>query len=120
MPRVKDSLRVEVQEETAGDVRTITVAITAPAETFLLTDLLRQRGAVGGVDAPLKQAVRDAVQGYLDGVEDLIAGVAAGQKKAGKQPRKTTAGVTEPGLENGAGGDVIESGAEQTLSHAQA
>ncbi len=120
MPRVKDGLRVEVNESTASELRTIVVTVTAPAQDFVLADLLRQRGAVGGVDAALKQAARDAVQSYLDGAEDLIAGVAAGQKKATRQPRKTTAEVTEPGLENGDAPAAIESRAEPVLSHAQA
>ena len=79
MPKVNTNLKVEVSEATAEDVRLINVAISASAAEFLLADLLRQRGAVGGVEALLKPAVKEALQKYLEGVEDLIAGV----KKAG-------------------------------------
>lgn len=79
MPRAKDSFKASVSEATSADVRTITVTINMPAKDFSFADSLRERGVVGGVEALLKQASKDAVQKYLDGVEDLIAGL----KKAG-------------------------------------
>ena len=88
MPRAKDSLKVEVSEQTADETRTIVITITAPAQDFLLTDLLHQRGAVSALEVPLRQAVRDTLQAHLDGAEALIAGVVAGQKK-GTAAQKT-------------------------------
>lgn len=81
MPRAKETLRVDVSENTTSETRTITVTITAMAQDFLLSDLLRQRGAVGSIDAPLKQAAREAVQRYLDATEEAVAGIAVNQRK---------------------------------------
>jgi hypothetical protein len=92
MPRTKDALRIEVSENAAEDMRVITVTIVASAQRFALTDLLRKRGAIGGIDSPLKQAVRDTIQRYLIGTEKLIAGLTAGQKKLenGAKPKAKT------------------------------
>lgn len=95
MPRAKDTLRVEINEATADETRTITITITTPAQDFLLADLLRQRGALGALDAPLKQTVKEAIQGYLERAEDLIAGVAAGQKKGGANFKTKTQNAPE-------------------------
>jgi hypothetical protein len=99
MPKAKDSLKIEVNETTTRELRSITVTIQAPAQEFLLADLLKQRGAVGSVDIPLKHAVKDAVQSYLETTEDLIAGLAAGQKKGGNGAKPKGKTVLE---ENGA------------------
>jgi hypothetical protein len=80
MAKAKENLKIEVHEVTAGEVRTITVIIEAPAKDFLLPDLLSQRGAVSPFEVTLKQAVREATERYLAGTEDLIAGLAASQK----------------------------------------
>ena len=84
MPRAKESLKIEVEQATADDVRTVTVTITAPAKDFLLPDLLSQRGAVRPFEAILKESVRGTTEAYLSNAEDLIAGIAAGQKQEQK------------------------------------
>ena len=111
MPKAKQAtMRIEVIETTGADTRTIVVTITAPSQDFLLTDLLRQRGAVGSLEIPLKQAVSETVQSYLEGTEDLIAGIAAGQKKATNgakpKPKETTNGQGN-GAVNGVNGQAV-------------
>ena len=69
-------------ETTTNEMRTIAVTMTAPAQEFLLCDLLKQRGVIGAIDATLKQAMRQAVQSYLEETEELISGVAI-QRKGG-------------------------------------
>lgn len=106
MPKAKDSLKIEVSETTSRETRNIVVTIQAPAQEFLLADLLRQRGAVGSVEMPLKQAVREALQSYLEGTEELIAGLAAGQKRSGngvKPKGKTVAEGNGVEVVNGTG-----------------
>ena len=117
MPRAKDNLKIEVSETTNRELRSITVTIQAPAQEFLLADLLRQRGAVGHVEAPLKAAVREALQSYLDGTEDLIAGLATGQKRNGNgakpKGKVTPEGNGDEGMngEPGAVGVLPQNGA---------
>lgn len=91
MPRPKDGLKVEVSEATADETRTITITIQTVAQDFLLADLLRQRGAVGGVEALLKPAAKEAIQKYLDSVEDLIAGVKKAGANGKAKPKPTSA-----------------------------
>ena len=98
MPRAKDNkdnLKIEVNETMAGEVRRIVVTIEAAAMTFSFADHLRERGAIGAVAAPLKQAVREAVQTYLDEPEQLIAGLTGqGQKKPGNGAKPKPNGVS--------------------------
>lgn len=108
--KTKDNVRVMVTEENGEEMRVITVTITAPAAEFILSDLLRQRGAVGPIDAPLKQAVRECVQSYLDGTEELIASLAASQKKttASSKPKlKEAVNGNANGASNGLHSAVI-------------
>ena len=96
MPKAKnDTMKIDVVETTVNETRTIAVTMTTQASDFLLADLLRQRGAVGTMDASLKQAMRETVQGYLDGAEELIAGVVTTQKKAGNGTKAKGKGMPE-------------------------
>jgi hypothetical protein len=81
MAKAKENLKIEVTQSTADDLRIITVTIAGPDKEFLLPDLLSQRGAIQAYDETLRQAVREATEGYLRGAEELIAGIAAGQKE---------------------------------------
>lgn len=83
MPKAKDLMKTDVVETTANETRTITVTMTALAQEFILSDLLRQRGAIGALETTLKQAMKAAVENYLEGAEDLIAGVVTSQRKGG-------------------------------------
>ena len=57
------------------DVRTFNITLTAPTSDFQLTDLLKQRGVIDGLDAELKQAVKRATESYLKSAETLISGL---------------------------------------------
>lgn len=82
MPRTKQSqTKIEVSEATTADTRTITLIITAPAQEFLLADLLRQRSALSSVGTPLKQAVIKTLNDYLKSADNLIAGAVKEKKK---------------------------------------
>lgn len=72
-----DRTRVEISESTTDGVRTFNITLTAPASDFALTDLLKQRGVIEGLDADLKQAVKGATESYLNAAESLIAKLAA-------------------------------------------
>jgi hypothetical protein len=89
MPRAKETLRTQYHEQTEGEMRLITITVTGPVSEFLLTDVLRQRGAIPGPEAVLKQAVREALQQYLDGTEEMIASLASGVGKGsnGAKPK---------------------------------
>lgn len=70
-----ERVKVEVKESTAGEVRTFNITLAALATDFLLTDLLRQRGVIQGLDGELKKAVKAATESYLSAAEGLIAGL---------------------------------------------
>jgi hypothetical protein len=55
-----DRTRVEIGESTTDGLRTFNITLTAPANDFALTDLLKQRGVIEGLDADLKHAVKGA------------------------------------------------------------
>lgn len=82
MAKAKDNnIRIDVTEATANETRTVSITIQVSAQEFLLADLLKQRGAIGSIEGPLKQAVKETVQTYLDGAEELVAGLAVSQRK---------------------------------------
>jgi hypothetical protein len=92
MLRAKENLKIEVTQSTAGEIRTYQITVNAPAQDFLLPDLLSQRGALESFEWTLKQSVRCATENYLARTEELIAGIAGGQKQelpAAKQSLKS-------------------------------
>ena len=68
-----DRLKVEIKESTTTEARTFSITLTAPANDFLLTDLLRQRGVVDPLHAELKRAVKGATETYLKAAETMVA-----------------------------------------------
>jgi hypothetical protein len=80
MPRAKENLKIEITQSTTDEIRNIQITINVPVQEFLLSDLLSQRGAVTTFEAMLKQAVKSATEDYLARTEELIAGIAGGQK----------------------------------------
>lgn len=102
MPRTKETLRIEVDERTAGQVKTIAVTVTAPAQDFLFADMLKERGATTAVEVLLKQAVKEAVQTYLDGAEDLVAGIAGRRRQGNGNGTKTKGLAAQEAGANGA------------------
>ena len=77
MPTKSERTKVEVKESSTLDVRSFNITLTAPVSDFQLTDLLRQRGVINGLEGELKQAVRRATENYLKSAETLIAGLAS-------------------------------------------
>jgi hypothetical protein len=84
MSRGKETLKVEVEETTEGEQRTVRVTVTAPARDFLLPDLLSSRGAMRSYEATLKQSVKEMTEDYLAAAEGLIAGIATSHKQEHK------------------------------------
>jgi hypothetical protein len=84
----KNNLQIEVNETTENDKRTITITITAPAEDFLLADLLAQRKAIPPCAATLKSAALEGVKSWLESAEQVIAGPRNEEKIAEETPPK--------------------------------
>ena len=87
MPTKTERARVQVNESSTPDVRTFNITLTAPVSDFQLTDLLKQRGVIDGVDMQLKHAVKQALEEYLNSAETLIAGLSPNSPS----PRKARA-----------------------------
>ena len=111
MPKAKDSFRIDVTETTNAETRVITMTISAPVQEFMLADLLRKRGVLSNLDASLKQAVREAMQKHLDGAEELIASLVAGQQKG------NGAGKGKVQMETGEAGNRWEKEPEAELKN---
>ena len=77
MPTKSERTKVEVNESSTLDVRNFSITLTAPVSDFQLTDLLRQRGVISGLDVELKQAVKRATENYIKSAETLICGLAS-------------------------------------------
>ena len=86
MPTKSERAKVEVKESSSIDIRTFNITLTAPLNDFQLTDLLRHRGVINGLDSELKQAVKQATENYLKSAESLISGLAS--KASAKKKRR--------------------------------
>ena len=75
MPTKTERAKVQVKESSTPDLRTFEITLTAPVSDFQLTDLLKQRGVIDGVEVQMKQAVKQALEEYLNSAETLIAGL---------------------------------------------
>ena len=75
MPTKTERAKVQVKESSTPDLRTFEITLTAPVSDFQLTDLLKQRGVIDGVEVQLKQSVKQALEEYLNYAETLIAGL---------------------------------------------
>ena len=91
MPTKSERAKVEVKESSTLDVRSFNITFTAPVSDFQLTDLLRQRGVINGLDVELKQAVKTATENYLRSAETLISGLASTAALT-KRPRRNSNG----------------------------
>lgn len=78
MPGKSERLKVEISEASTQDIRTFSITLNAPLSDFQVTDILRQRGVINGLDSQLKQAIKDSVDAYIKSGEELIAGLASG------------------------------------------
>src|SRR6266496_1152867 len=86
MATKSERVKVEITESTTGEIRTISIALTASAGDFLLTDLLKQRGVIEPLEVQLRQVVKSATENYLSEAESMVAGLASASKPI-KQPR---------------------------------
>ena len=93
MPMRTERAKVQIQESSTSDLRTFDIKLTAPMSDFQLTDLLKQRGVIEGIDVRLKEAVKQALDEYLKFAETLIAGLSINSSS----PRKTHAPDTRNG-----------------------
>ena len=91
MPTKTERTKVEVKESSTLDVRSFNITLTAPVGDFQLTDLLRQRGVISGLDVELKQAVKRATENYLKSAETLISGLASSASTAKKRRQDSNA-----------------------------
>ena len=91
MPAKSERAKVEVKESSTAEVRRFDISLTAPLSDFQLTDLLRQRGVISGLEGELKQAVKQATEDYLKTAENLISGLAS-KASTGKRPRSNSNG----------------------------
>ena len=87
MPTKTERAKVQIKESSTPDLRTFDIRLTAPTSDFQLTDLLKQRGVIEGIDVRLKQAVKQALDEYLKSAETLVAGLSANRSS----PRKASA-----------------------------
>jgi hypothetical protein len=84
MPAKSERTKVEVKETSTVDVRSFNITLTAPTGDFQLTDLLRQRGVISGLDVELKRALKLATESYLKSAETLISSLASGSSSTRK------------------------------------
>src|SRR5262245_26824881 len=85
MARAKESLKINIEQSTDNDVRTVVVTLTAPAKDFLLPDLLSDQGAIDPYEVALREAVKGATETYLQGAHDVVAAIAE-QKQVRQAP----------------------------------
>jgi hypothetical protein len=91
--------RVEVKESSTEDSRIFNITLTASLSDFQLSDLLKQRGIIDGLQSDLKEAVRRATEDYLKSAETLISSLASPPKnapsEAGKNSKSQSSSVLE-------------------------
>src|SRR5215470_5955577 len=86
MPAKTERAKVQIKESSTPDLRTFEITLTAPASDFQLTDLLKQRGVIEGVEVQLKQALKQALEEYMNSAETLIAGLSTNSSSP-RRPR---------------------------------
>ena len=90
MPTKSERAKVEVKESSTIDMRCFNITLTVPVNDFQLTDLLRQRGVINGLDSELKQVVKQATENYLRSAETLISGLASQAPAKKSRPNSNT------------------------------
>jgi hypothetical protein len=99
--------KVEVTEATTDGILTTTITVIGEEKEFLLANLLAQRKAITPKATVLKNAVAEAIRGYLESAEEVISGVKSEQKKEtaannesnGKRGRKNKEDVRNEDVE---------------------
>jgi len=101
MPTKTERTKVQVKESSTLDLRTFDITLTAPVSDFQLTDLLKQRGVIDGVEVQLKQVVKQALEEYLNSAETLVAGLSTNSPSQRKARASDTrnGGSSQPNLQ---------------------
>lgn len=102
MPAKNDRTKVEVKESSTLELRSFSITLTAPVGDFQLTDLLRQRGVVTGLDVELKRAVKLATENYLKSAEALVSSLAS----SGSSTKRTRSNGHESGSKSVTPGEL--------------
>ena len=84
MPAKNERTKVDIKESSTLELRSFSITLTAPVGDFQLTDLLRQRGVITGLDVELKRAVKLATETYLKSAETLVSSLATGSPSTRK------------------------------------
>jgi hypothetical protein len=90
MPGKSERLKIEISETSTEYIRTFNITVSAPLSDFQVTDLLRQRGVINGLDSQLKQAIKDTTDAYIKSAEELIASLASGSPTKRKSRSNST------------------------------
>lgn len=91
MPAKAERVKVEIKESSSNDLRTFDISLTAPLTDFQLTDLLKRRGVIEGLDSEFRLVLREAVERYLTAADALISGLVPNTKSKRKSQATVTA-----------------------------
>jgi|ERR1051325_1108319 hypothetical protein len=97
MPGKADRAKVQIKESSNLELKTFEITLTASASDFQVTDLLKSRGVLSGLDLQLKQAVKQALEDYLTAAEELIASLASRSPQMRNTRRRSTDKLTSNG-----------------------
>jgi hypothetical protein len=91
MPAKAERIKVEIKESSSSDLRTFDISLSAPITDFQLTDLLKRRGVIDGLDSEFRLVLREAVVRYLTSADALISGLVPNTKSKRQSQAKVTA-----------------------------
>ena len=100
MARSKERLKINIEQSTDGEERSVVIKLTAPANDFVLPDLLSEQGAIDPYESALKEAVKGTTESYLKAAQDAVAALAA--RKQARQSDPPARPVKEPDAGKGA------------------
>ena len=97
MARAKESLKINIEQSTDGEERSVVIRLTAQAKDFVLPDLLSEQGAIDPYEAALKEAVKGTTESYLQSAQDAVAAIAARKQARQSSPPARTAKESDAG-----------------------
>jgi hypothetical protein len=100
MARAKESLKINIEQSTDGEERSVVIRLTAPAKDFVLPDILSEQGAIDPYEGALKEAVKGTTETYLQSAQDAVAALAA--RKQTRQSNPPALAVKESDAGKGA------------------
>jgi hypothetical protein len=86
MARAKESLKINIEQSTDGEERSVVIKLTAPAKDFVLPDILSEQGAIDPYEGALKEAVKGTTETYLQSAQDAVAALAARKQARQSSP----------------------------------